>query len=165
MRSLLLSVNGCKRAGFEASPLSSFFTCFLCCCRLIAALGLHIAVPCAKWIYDARGMLARNASTPSGCVAWLAWCGKQADGLYLREVSFGKTVLKQDFCFFCRQFCVTTNTVGGKTCLLSGEQISTVPLHEFRYFVINQYSNLGWVPQSWIYWEGRRVCSIIFLKH
>lgn len=164
MRSLLLSVNGCKRAGFEASPLSSCFTCFLCCCRLIAALGLCRAIPCAKWMYGARGMLPRNASTPLGCVVWLAWCGKQADGLYLRETSFGRTVLSKIF-FFCQQFCGTMNTVGGKTCLLSGEQISTVPLHEFRYFVINQYSNPGWVPQSWIYWEGRRVCSIIFLKH
>lgn len=48
MRSLLSSVNGYKRAGFEASPLSSCFTCFLCCCRLIAALGLCRAIPCAK---------------------------------------------------------------------------------------------------------------------
>lgn len=157
-----------KRAGSRASPLLSFFTFSFCCCHLIAASGLHIATPCAKWTRGVWGTLPGDAGPPSGCgalglrevEAWLMVC-------IWGTCPFAKTVFSKVFCFFhCRQFCITQEILQeGKTLLLPGKQASTVPLRDSRYFAVNQYSNVGRAPQSWIYWEGRRVCSIIFLKH
>lgn len=85
-------------------------------------------------------------------------------GLYPVE----KTAFKRDFCSSCCwQCCITRILQEGKLPSYLGNQLPqfprvnpcTLPLTVFTpspaEFALR-------VPQSWICWEGRRVCSVIF---